>query len=286
MDQHAREQQQRHWDAVAGGWATWLEWTEQNFGPVTDWFVNEAGWAPGRRALDVACGAGYPALLGAARMCPGGAMVATDISDGMLATTLETARARGRHNVECVKAEAEHLRFTDASFDCVTNAYGLMFCPDPQPAIDEAYRVLKRGGRFAIATWDDPAKSPFFTVITTIAAPMLALAPPAAGAPGPFRLADASQLEIMLRRGGFSSVRVESRSATLELGSVEDYCRIFADVAWKNRMASWSRGERSRFQQAVREASRPFERDGQLRLEATSLCASGRKVGLVRSTRQ
>ena len=43
--------------------------------------------------------------------------------------------------------DAETLGFPAASFDAVTNAYGLMFCRDPQRALDESYRVLKPGGR-------------------------------------------------------------------------------------------------------------------------------------------
>ena len=90
------------------------------------------------------------------------------------------------------------------TFDAVTNAYGLMFCPDPQLAVSEAYRVLKTGGRFAVATWDEPSNSPFFTVITSEAAPILSLAAPDPAAPGPFRLASATLLESMLRTAGFS----------------------------------------------------------------------------------
>jgi ubiquinone/menaquinone biosynthesis C-methylase UbiE len=67
-----REQQKKHWNAVAGGWAAWFDWTTRNFRPVADWFRDAAGWKPGARILDVACGAGFPALAAATSVRPGG----------------------------------------------------------------------------------------------------------------------------------------------------------------------------------------------------------------------
>src|SRR5262249_12082975 len=157
------------------------------------------------------------------------------------------------------------------------NAYGLMFCPEPQRAVNEAGRVLAPGGRFALVTWDEPSKSPFFGVITSVAAPLLSLAEPEPGSPGPFRLASVELLESMLRAGGLVDVRVESRSATFEVGSPGEYCRVFGDLAWKARIARLSDAQRAGFEHSVTEASRPFVREGRLRLAATSLCASGRK---------
>jgi len=77
--QGAKQLQLNHWETVADGWDTWLEWMERNFRPFTDWFIDAAGWEPGVQALDVGCGAGYPALTAAARVAPGGTQVATDI---------------------------------------------------------------------------------------------------------------------------------------------------------------------------------------------------------------
>ena len=48
-----KDQQKKHWNAVADGWAAWFDWTEQNFSAVTDWFRDAAGWKPGARVLDV-----------------------------------------------------------------------------------------------------------------------------------------------------------------------------------------------------------------------------------------
>ena len=118
---NVKEQQKKHWNAVAGGWGTWLDWTSRNFQPIADWLGNAAHWQPGARVLDVACGSGFPALATAAAVRPGGTVVATDISPEMLAMA-SRAKRDALDNVEFVEMDAEHLRFGDGEFDAVTNA--------------------------------------------------------------------------------------------------------------------------------------------------------------------
>jgi SAM-dependent methyltransferase len=277
--QRIKEQQTKHWNTVAEGWSAWLTWTERQFAPLTDWFVERAGWAPGARVLDVACGAGYPALAAARRVRPGGSVVASDIAPEMIAVTSSAAAAAGLDNVECRTMDAEALAIDDASIDAVTNAYGLMFCPDPSRAIREAHRVLKPGGRIAVVTWDELSRSPFFNVILPVGAKHLSLAPPAApGAPGPFRFSLPGEMELLLRDAGFVDLQVESRPMSLAFESVAQYCQIFTDVAWKARIAALSPPQLKAFLDDVADAVQPHMAGSEVRLVATSLCASGRKV--------
>ena len=227
----AKDQQKKHWNAVAEGWAVWFDWTASNFGAVTDWFRDAAGWTPGAHVLDEACGSGYPALVAATYLRPGGTVVATDISPEMVAVASRRAKADGLDNIQFFEMDAEQLRFPDASFDAVTNAYGLMFCPDPQRALAEIRRVLKPGGRVALAAWDDPSKSPFFSAISGVAASFLSLQRPDPAAPGPFRFAPTGRLDTLLREAEFSDAHVESLPATFELASADEYLRLFRDVA-------------------------------------------------------
>jgi ubiquinone/menaquinone biosynthesis C-methylase UbiE len=227
--------------------------------------------------LDVACGAGYPALAAAREVQPGGRVVATDLSRQMLDVAAERARVEGLHHIEFVERDGEDLQFHNDSFDAVTNAYGLMFCPEPQRAITEARRVLVPGGGIALVTWDLPSHSPFFAAFLDVAAGFFTLRDPGPSEPNPFRLASADVLRSMLEQTGFSSIDVKSLPMTFECNSALDYCRIFMDYGWKSRIAALPPQERDRFYEAVAEATRAYADDGRLRLAARSLCACARK---------
>jgi ubiquinone/menaquinone biosynthesis C-methylase UbiE len=234
-------------------------------------------WREGARVLDVACGAGYPAIGAARAVQPGGRVVATDLSPLMIGVASERAKAEGLPHIEFLLRDGEDLQFLDQSFDAVTNAYGLMFCPEPERALAEAYRVLVKGGRIALVTWDLPSYSPFFFVFREVAGAFFVLRDPGQSEPHPFRLSSADELRSMLDQAGFSSIEVNRLPMTFECESAVDYCRIFMDYGWRSRIDALPPEERDRFDEAVVQATRPYVSDGRLRLPASSLCACARK---------
>jgi enediyne biosynthesis protein CalE5 len=273
-----REKQRTQWSAAAEGWERWHEWNGRQMRSLTEWFCEAAAVAPGRRVLDLASGAGLPSLAMAARVRPGGRVVATDLSAEMLRGTERRARAAGLDTVEFHEMDAEHLRFEDASFDAVTCCFGLMFCPDPPRAVSEMRRVLKPGGRFAIAVWDDLPKSPFFVNAGGSVARVLGAPPPDPSAPSAFRLSPPGELASALRAGGLKEFAIESHPMMLECESIEQYWEMFTDLAAgiKPKLASVPDSVREQIVQAVREAATPYLAEGKLRQTATALCASGR----------
>jgi enediyne biosynthesis protein CalE5 len=271
------DRQRKHWNSVAGGWGVWLEWTRRNFAPLTDWFRTAAAWAPGARVLDVACGSGYPALDAALAVAPSGRVVGTDLAAEMVAVASHEAATLAADNAEFLAMDAEALQFADGAFDAVTNAYGLMFSPTPAHALREAHRVLVPGGRIGAAVWDQPARSPFFTVIRGAIAHVVPFPDPKADDPHPFRLASVDAVTSLLCDAGFTDVRVDHLSMTFDLASADEYLQLFNDVSFKSRMATLSPGEVARIREALTEAVQPYVVDGRLRLVAASLCASGRK---------
>lgn len=104
---------------------------------------------PGDRVMDVACGTGVLALVAAARVAPGGSVVGLDLNAGML----EVAR-RKAPEIDWREAPADAIPFEDCEFDALVSQFGLMFFPDKKRALEEMLRVLRPGGRLAVAVWD------------------------------------------------------------------------------------------------------------------------------------
>jgi len=92
---------------------------------VGERIVQHVGVGAGEDVLDVACGTGNAAVNAAA------AGVTVDWREG----------------------DAEALPFDDASFDVVLSVFGCMFAPRHQVAAHELVRVLRPGGRLAVAAW-------------------------------------------------------------------------------------------------------------------------------------
>jgi ubiquinone/menaquinone biosynthesis C-methylase UbiE len=99
------------------------------------------------RVLDIATGAGHTAAAFAPHVAK---VVASDVTEEMLAEAKRLAERKGLANVEVVAAEAEHLPFDDASFDLVTCRIAAHHFGDVPAFLDEVRRVLRTGGTFAL----------------------------------------------------------------------------------------------------------------------------------------
>ncbi|BAU49101.1 hypothetical protein SVA_2553 [Sulfurifustis variabilis] len=100
--------------------------------------------------LDVGSGSGTDALIASRRAGPRGKVYALDITEPMRAKLADIARRAGA-NIEVVAGNAEAIPLPDASVDVATTNGVLNLVPDKARAIEEIHRVLKPGGRLAIA---------------------------------------------------------------------------------------------------------------------------------------
>jgi SAM-dependent methyltransferase len=103
----------------------------------------------GERVLDVAAGNGNATLAAARRFAH---VTSTDYVPALLDKGRERARAEGLA-VQFQEADVEALPFGDASFDVVLSTFGAMFSPDQERTAHEMMRVLRPGGRLAMANW-------------------------------------------------------------------------------------------------------------------------------------
>ncbi|MHB2167489.1 bifunctional demethylmenaquinone methyltransferase/2-methoxy-6-polyprenyl-1,4-benzoquinol methylase UbiE [Alsobacter sp. R-9] len=98
--------------------------------------------------LDVAGGTGDIAFRVLDAAGPRTHVTVLDINPDMLAVGRERTPARFEEQIEFVEGNAESLPFPDRRFDAYTIAFGIRNVPRIELALSEAYRVLKRGGRF------------------------------------------------------------------------------------------------------------------------------------------
>ena len=110
-----------------------------------DDFVRRVRPRAGEAILDMAGGTGDIAFRMANR---GAAVTVGDINPEMLAVGIDRARRRNIDGLVWAEENAEKLSFADKSFDAYTIAFGIRNVTRIDQALAEAYRVLRRGGRF------------------------------------------------------------------------------------------------------------------------------------------
>ena len=111
--------------------------------------VEASGLGRGDRVIDIAAGSGN-ASIPAART--GADVVATDLTPELLDAGRARAEAEGL-DLAWQVADAEDLPFDDGEFDVALSTVGIMFAPHHRAAAEEALRVVRPGGRIALANW-------------------------------------------------------------------------------------------------------------------------------------
>ena len=101
------------------------------------------------RVLDIAAGNGNATLAAARRFAK---VTSTDYVPALLEKGRRRAEAEGLQ-VDFREADAENLPFPDASFDVAMSTVGVMFAPDHARCASEMLRVVRDGGRIALANW-------------------------------------------------------------------------------------------------------------------------------------
>lgn len=183
--------------------------------------------------LDLAAGLGDTGFLALPGLHPSGRLVTTDVAPEMVDAARRRARELGLEQGDQSFAveDAAALSFPDASFDCVVFRWGLMLVPDMDAAARELARVLRPGGRAAVAVWADPDANDWMTVAGRSALELGLLARPAPDEPGPFRLSADGALSAVLDRGGLAVQHVEDVPLTWRAESLTEWWEAARDTS-------------------------------------------------------
>ncbi len=106
---------------------------------------------PGESVLDIGCGAGVDTIIAAVMVGPQGKSTGIDFVPEMVQRARQNLQLTHLQNVSFELGSGENLVFGNESFDCVISNGAYNLIPDKGKALQEAFRVLKRPGRFMIA---------------------------------------------------------------------------------------------------------------------------------------
>jgi SAM-dependent methyltransferase len=227
----------RAWEEAAPGWVRRQDIVREFGAPVSTWMIDAILPQPGHRVLELAAGLGETGLLAAELVAPIGGVIISDQAEAMLHGARERAEALGLTNVEFQVLNAEWIDLPVASVDAVLCRWGYMLMSDPQTALGETRRVLRPGGRVALAVWDAPEHNPWAALPAGELRRRELLAAPAPGAPGQFALGERGRVQELLERAGFTEVRVDALELRRRHASFDelweatlDLSRIFHDA--------------------------------------------------------
>jgi ubiquinone/menaquinone biosynthesis C-methylase UbiE len=176
------------------------------FEPYATDLVERINVPDGGSLLEVACGTGIVTRHLRDRLSPSVKIVATDLNEAMIKFAAQ--KFRSDENIEWKPADALDLPFDDESFDAVVCQFGLMFFPDKQQGVNEAFRVLKPDGQYIFSVWDAIEHVDLAKAAETVIKQFFPENPPDFY-DIPFSFHEHDQLRSVLSTAGFRRIRID-----------------------------------------------------------------------------
>ena len=268
------------WASVAGSWGEHADYVDARGAAAAEKMLELTAPQPGERVLELACGPGGLGLAAAELVAPDGEVVLSDVAAEM--TSIASARA------ERARAEQrDHPRAGPRADRAARRLLRRRSLPRgthvrarSARAVGEIRRVLRPGGRVALAVWGPRERNPWLGVVLDAVSAQIGAPVPPPGIPGPFSLADADKLTGLLSGAGLADVAVSELPVPLRAGSFEEWWERTTALAGPlaRMLASMPEDARRALRTRAREAVGPYESPTGLEFPGVTLLASGRRT--------
>jgi len=219
------------WARAAGAWGAHRDVIQSAGLPVSHWLVDAIEPQPGHRVLELAAGPGDTGLLAAELIAPGGTLISSDVVEPMVEQARARAAELGISNVEFRTIDAEWIDLPTASVDGVIARWGYMLLADPATALGETRRVLRPGGRVALAAWADPQDNPWAGLAAEELVALGAIERPGPGEPDMFAFRDPRRIQTLLEEAGFTDITIEQIPIVYRHPSLDDWWDTQLDIS-------------------------------------------------------
>jgi SAM-dependent methyltransferase len=278
MSEDVRRQSRARWTAAAKGWARHADRLRRFTMPVSSWMVDAIGPQPGDTVLELAAGPGDTGFLAAELIRPGGTLITSDFSPEMLTVAQERARALGLDNVRFKQIDAETaIDIEAASIDAVLCRWGYMLMADPVTALVQTRRVIKPGGRLALAAWTGPEDNLWSALPARELVSRGLMERPDPSEPGQFTWGPEGVIAERLEEAGFVDYEVASVDFTQPYDSIDDWWATTRDLSMRvaDATAGLDEATTAEIRAALAEAAAPFtDGDGALAIPARTWTAA------------
>ena len=177
-----------------------------------------------KNILEIAAGTGHVTRL-LVKKFPDSEITATDINEGMLDVAKGIIRS---DKVKWNVVDACEIPYKDNTFDLYIRQFGIMFFPDKQKAMAEAYRVLKPGGTIMFSTWDKIENSTLAKITNDVITDLFPDDPPNFYQI-PFSMHDPDEMRSMMESAGFKNISVQNIKLEGYADSFENAVKAFAE---------------------------------------------------------
>ncbi len=268
------------WSDVAPDWGELIADVDRQLRSAASWMIEAVSMQPGERVLELAGGPGTLSLMAAAAVGEPGQVICTDFAEPMVQTARRRIAREGGRNIECRVVDAQAIDLPDGAVDVVLCRMGYMLMGDPATALEESARVLRSGGRLALAVWSEADANPWAAVPMQAIARHLGAPPPPPGSPGLWALADERHLRRLIAEAGLGEIRAELVDDHLRYDSVEEWLEKTARLAGPIRVlfAALDEAGRNAIHARVAETAEAYRQpDGRLTMPERILVASATK---------